>query len=110
MGGFGHDDDNTGGLPSQDRTTDFGDDGTEKRRQVIGEGLGGCGTGYERDLANKGLSADVEGNNCGVHRRKAYLRAVYRCGNDGGIQQIPQVVGPRKRTHTGGEGSRVKDK
>ena len=35
---------------------------------------------------------------------------MYRHGEDGGIQKVPQVVVPRTLPHSGGEGGRAKDK
>ena len=63
-----------------------------RRRMVVG--LGGRDTGGDRALSDKGVCAEAEGNNCRVSR----------------IQQVPQVVGPRKCPHTGGEVGRVKQK
>ena len=58
----------------------------------------------------EGVNAKTAGNNCGVRFREANLRGVYRVVEYGGIHQVPQVVVPRTRNHTGGEEGRVKEK
>ena len=69
----------------------------------MGVGLGVSGAGGDRNLANEGVRAEAAGKNCGVRRREDYIRAVYKDGADGGIQQVPKVVGLITRPHTGGE-------
>ena len=103
MGGHVHDDDGPVGLPSQDLKTDFGDGGVEGKLRLMGVGLGVCGAGGDRYLENWGVSVEVVANNCGLCRRKDNLQDVYRGGEDGIIQKVPQVGGPRTRPHTGGE-------
>ena len=60
----------------------------------MGVGLGGCGAGGDRALADKIVHAEVAGKNCGVCHREDNLRTMYRRGEDGGIQQVTQVEVP----------------
>ena len=52
-------------------------------------GPGGSGTVGGRVMSDKGARAEAAGNHCRVHRGSAYLQAVYRGGEDGGIQEVP---------------------
>ena len=85
LGGHGRDGDGPGGFPPQDCKRYCGDDGVEGKRQGMGAGISGSRAGSDRALANEGLYANVAGKHCGVHIREAYLRAVYRGGEYGGI-------------------------
>ena len=49
-------------------------------------GLGGRGAGSDRGLADKGVFAEVAGNNDIVCRREANIRAVYQSREYVGIQ------------------------
>ena len=73
-------------------------------------GLIGRGAGGDRYLANKVISLEAAGNNCGVRHREANLQAVYRGVEDGGIQIVPQALLPRTQPHRGGERFILKDK
>ena len=70
----------------------------------MGVGLGGCGAGGDRSLNDNGVCAEAAGKNCGVCHREANIQTVYRRREGGGIQKVPQMVGPIPWTHTGGEG------
>ena len=86
MGGDGRKDDGPGGLPSQDRKTYYGDGGEEGHRRGMVVGLGGCGTGGNRSLANKGVREELPGNNSGLCCRESNLGNMYRRREYGGIQ------------------------
>ena len=73
-------------------------------------GLGGCGAGCDRYLVDNGVYADAAGKNCRVRHREDGIRSVYRSGDYGVIQQVPQVLVSITWPHTSGEGGRVKDK
>ena len=73
-------------------------------------GPGGSGTGGGRVMADKGVHVEAAGNHCRVHRGLTYLQAVYRGGEDVGIQEVPMVAGPGSRPHTGGSEGRVKER
>ena len=62
MGGNGCNDDGPGGIPSQYCNTGCRDAGTEGRWREMGVGLGGCGAGGDKDLANKGVIVETIGN------------------------------------------------
>ena len=108
MGCHVNGDDGPGGFPPHYCKTDCRDDGVEGRCRGMGVGLSGRGAGGDRDLADEGVRAEASGNNCGVIYREENLRDVYRGGEDVGIKQVPQVVVPRTRPHTGGYGGRAK--
>ena len=55
----------------------------------------------DKALAHKEVHAEAARNYCGLRHRKADLRDVYRGGDYGGIQNYPQMVGPRIRPQTG---------
>ena len=63
-------------------------------------GIGGHGTGGDRSLAYEGGRVEEAGNNLRVRRRDAYLEYLYRGGEYGGIQQVPQLVAPGGATWT----------
>ena len=42
--------------------------------------------------------------------KSSYLQEMYRGREDGGIHQVPTVVGPISCPHTGGERFRVKER
>ena len=74
----------------------------------MGLGLSGSAAVGNRNMTNEGVRTEASGKISGAHHVETDLQAVKRVREDGGIQQIPTVVGPRTRPHTGGEGSRVK--
>ena len=49
-------------------------------------GLGVRGTGSDSSMTNKGVRVEAADKNCRLCRREANIRAVYRRGEDGGIQ------------------------
>ena len=63
----------------------------------MGVGLGVCGAGDDRALANEGVLVEAEGNNFAVDNREAYLQAVDCYGENGGIHQVPHMMGPITR-------------
>ena len=67
-------------------------------------GLGRSNIGGDRDVSDEVVRAEAAGNHFIVRHRAAYLRAVYRGGEDGGIQKFPTVMVPIIRPHTGGAG------
>ena len=64
--------------------------------------------GGDRDLADELVHVEAAVNNCGLCHREAYLQDMHKSREDGGIQQVPRVVVPRTRPHTGEEGGRAK--
>ena len=86
MGGERRDDGVPGGLPSQDRKMNCGDDRMEGRGWGTGVSLSGQDTGCNRDLDDKGVHEEASGNNFGVCSREADLRTLYKHREDGWIQ------------------------
>ena len=70
--------------------------------------LGGSESRGGRYVANEEVCEEAEGNHRGVRCGSAYIKAVYRGREDGGVYQVPIVVRPRSRPHTGGSGDGVK--
>ena len=46
-------------------------------------GLGLCGTGGDRSLADKGVCVEAAGKNCGLFCREDNLKTLYRCIPEG---------------------------
>ena len=83
-----------------------GDSGTEGKQRGMGVGLSGRGAVGDRDMVDEGVLVEAAGNHCRVCRRADNLRALYRVGEYGGIQQAPTVLVPMTFPHTGGTGGR----
>ena len=66
--------------------------------------LSGSGAGGDIDMTNEGVRVEAADNHCKVRHGAANIRAVYRGGEDGGIQKFPTVMVPIIRPHTGGAG------
>ena len=108
MGGHGLNEYSPGEFPLHYFNMVCGDDVAEERQRGMGLGLNECGAGGNRYLVNKVVCMEAIGKNGGLRHREAGLWAMYKGGEDGGIHKVPNVVGPRTWSHTGGEGGRVK--
>ena len=83
IGGDRCGDKGSGGLSSQDRNKDYGNESTERQRQGIGVGLGGRRFGGNKYLADKGVYKEESGNNNGLCIRETNIQTLYRLREDG---------------------------
>ena len=77
-GGDGRYYDGLGGIPSQYHNTDCWDDVAEEQRRLMGVGLGGCGTGGNRDFSDKGVFEEAAGKNWGICCREVGILTMHR--------------------------------
>ena len=98
MGGDGRDDDSARRISSHDCNMDYGNISKEGQRRGAGMGLGGSGIGDHGYLDDKGVREEVAGKKYVVCNRETDIQDLYRRREDGGLQYVPKVVGPRTRT------------
>ena len=61
----------------------------------MGVGLSGSGAGGGKAMANEGVNVEAVGNHFRVRHKPDDLKYVYRVGEDGGIQKVTTVSGPK---------------
>ena len=110
MGGDGRDDDGARGISSHYRQIDCSNDTNKGRQRGMVVRISGHGIGSYKAVSNKGAHEEAEGNNNGVCSKETNIQNLYRSIEDGGFQQVNNVVGPRTWPKTGGEGGMMKDK